>query len=153
MANDAPQDGQVQPPIISEYADGGFTIGGAFTKGGVLITGAEGTGFTITSWAVDDPEMINAASLAPLYQADTPPNLIVLGVGAKMQHPFLKLRAELSKQAIAVEDFDYASSVSDMEFVVERGTKSCICSNRQLMTDQPQMDAVSSLRQNYLPLV
>ena len=70
-----PQDGQVQPPIISDYAGGGFTIGGAFTKGGVLITGAEGTGFSITPWAVDDADKIDAASLAPLYQTPELPNL------------------------------------------------------------------------------
>ena len=123
MANDAPQDGQFQPPIISEYADGGFTIGGAFTKGGVLITGAEGTGFTITTWAVDDPEMIDAASLAPLYQADTPPNLIVLGVGEKMQHPFLKLRAELSKQAIAVEILTTPAACRTWNLLLSEGRK------------------------------
>ena len=123
MANDASQDGQVQPPIISEYADGGFTIGGAFTKGGVLITGAEGTGFTITSWAVDDPEMIDAASLAPLYQADTPPNLIVLGVGEKMQHPFLKLRTELSKQTIAVEILTTPAACRTWNLLLSEGRK------------------------------
>ena len=123
MANDTPQDGQVQPPIISEYADGGFTIGGGFTKGGVLITGAEGTGFTITPWAIDDPEKIDAASLAPLYQADIPPNLIVLGVGAKMQHPFLKLRAELSKKAIAVEILTTPAACRTWNLLLSEGRK------------------------------
>ena len=118
-----PQDVQVQPPIISDYADGGFTIGGAFTKGGVLITGAEGTGFSITPWAVDDADKIDAASLAPLYQTPELPNLIVLGVGAKMQHPFLKLRAELSKHAIAVEILTTPAACRTWNLLLSEGRK------------------------------
>ena len=93
----------IQPPIISAYDDGGFTLGGTFIKGSIIITGAEGTGFEISNWPVTSADHINPEDLDVIYQSQNAPSLIVLGVGAEMNHPFAQLRAALSKRGIALE--------------------------------------------------
>lgn len=123
MPAQPPSDEHIQPPIISDYSGGGFTIGGAFSSGSVLIFGADGTGFTILPWAMDDPDTIDAAALAPLYQMKDAPNLIVLGVGAHMKHPFLKLRAELSTQGIAVEILTTPAACRTWNLLLSEGRK------------------------------
>ncbi|MCE2517358.1 MAG: Mth938-like domain-containing protein [Alphaproteobacteria bacterium] len=91
------------PPLISEYANGGFTIADEFHGGSILITGEDGDGFTIQPWDVADPDEISRASLDAIYSADNRPMLVLIGCGEVMDHPFAKLRAELSKEGIAVE--------------------------------------------------
>ncbi len=90
-------------PVISDYANGVFTIGEGVHHGSMLITGEDDIGFSITSWPVNNDDDLTAASLDPIYNSDNRPMLIVLGVGATMTHPYAKLRAELSSRGIAVE--------------------------------------------------
>lgn len=90
-------------PVISDYSNGGFTIGEHFHEGSILITGADEVGFDIAHWDIKAGDELEAKHLDPIYAAKERPMLIIIGVGAQMTHPFAKLRAELSKQAIAVE--------------------------------------------------
>lgn len=123
MASDPKTEPQVQPPIISEYGDAGFTIGGEFIAGSVMISGADGIGFTITPWAIDDPEQITAENLSQLYDMKDRPNLIVLGIGKEMNHPFSKLRAALSKQAMAVEILTTPAACRTWNLLLSEGRK------------------------------
>lgn len=90
-------------PVISDYNQGGFTIGEDFHDGSILITGADEVGFTISPWSVRYGDELEAKDLDPIYDSKDRPMLILIGVGPVMTHPYAKLRAELSKQAIAVE--------------------------------------------------
>ena len=103
MPSSLTKDTNIQSPIISDYSGGGFTIGGVFNKGSVMIMGEEGSGYGVDAWSIDDAENITADSLRRIYQSADRPNLIVLGIGDNMNHPFASLRAELSPQGIAVE--------------------------------------------------
>jgi len=90
-------------PIISDYSNGGFTIGEAFHEGSILITGADEVGFDIAKWAVSLGDELEAKDFDPIYASKDRPMLILIGVGPVLSHPFNKLRAALSKKAIAVE--------------------------------------------------
>ena len=103
MAGLMPIDKENQPPIISAYDNEGFTIAGEFIKGSVIITGAEGTGFEISNWPGKKAEAISPKKLELIYKSKNTPDLIILGVGQVMDHPFQALRADLSKHAIATE--------------------------------------------------
>lgn len=91
------------PPLISEYANGGFTIADEFHPGSILITGEDGEGFVIQPWDVSSPDGLSRASLDAIYASTHRPMLVLIGCGAVMDHPFAQLRAELSKEGIAVE--------------------------------------------------
>ena len=91
------------PPLISEYADGGFTVADEFHHGSIIITGEEGEGFVVQPWSVTDEKMITRESLEAIYGSAHRPMLVLLGVGDKMEHPFAKLRVELAKEGIGVE--------------------------------------------------
>ncbi len=91
---------QTDAPIISSYDNGGFQFGDYYNEGSVLITGSEATmttkgGFSILPWPITTADAITPSSLEPIYTA--PPMLLLLGIGGEMPHPFLALRAALSK--------------------------------------------------------
>jgi len=116
-------DANVQPPIISDYSGGGFTIGGMFYAGSVMITGEDGTGYVIEPWSVDDAETISVDNLGRIYQSANRPNLIVLGIGDQMNHPFAQLRAALSKQGIAVEILTTPAACRTWNLLLSEGRK------------------------------
>ena len=86
---------QTDAPIISSYDNGGFQFGSCFHSGSVLIAASEEGGFSILPWSITTAAAITPNSLKPIY--DTPPMLLLLGIGAEMPHPFLALRSALSK--------------------------------------------------------
>ena len=105
----------MQPPLISDYDDGGFTIAGEFYQGSILITGIEGEGFQISPWCVEregvavdirDDGELTADHFTSLYEGFTPqntPQLILIGVGPELLHPYNILKADLGKMATALE--------------------------------------------------
>jgi len=116
-------DANGQPPIISDYSGGGFTIGGAFYNGSVMITGEEGTGYVIEPWSVDDADNISVDNLGRIYQSADRPNLIVLGIGDEMSHPFAQLRVALSKHGIAVEILTTPAACRTWNLLLSEGRK------------------------------
>ena len=94
--------GAATPPLISGYANGGFTVAGEFHPGSVLVFEA-GDGFTIRAWPATDPDRLAAADFAPLLKAGPPPDLLLLGVGGRMDHSFAKLRMAMTGKGVPLE--------------------------------------------------
>ncbi|CAI8346376.1 MAG: hypothetical protein CNE91_01565 [SAR116 cluster bacterium MED-G04] len=90
-------------PLIRDYDQGGFTIGDDFHPGSVLINGEEGEGFSIQSWPVNDPEALTVTDFTILLESPQRPDLILLGVGEQMNHPFAKLRMAMTGAGIPLE--------------------------------------------------
>ena len=126
-------------PVISDYANGGFTIGEDFHHGAMLITGEDDIGFSVASWHVQPGDELTAADLDPIYQSDNRPMLIVIGVGAEMTHPFAKLRAELSKRGIAVEIQPTPAACRTWNLLLSEGRKVALAVMAMPQDDKPQL--------------
>ena len=113
-------------PVISDYHDGGFTVGEYFHHGSMLIMGENNIGFSITSWLINSGDEITSAHLDPIYNTDNPPMLILIGVGIEMNHPFAKLRAELSKRGIAVEIQPTPAACRTWNLLLSEGRKAAL---------------------------
>jgi uncharacterized protein len=111
------------PPIISDYDNGGFTIGDDFHEGSIIITGASDIGFAVDLWHVEVGDEMKARDLDAIYDAEERPMLILLGVGASVTHPFGKLRAEMSKRGIAVEILTTPAACRTWNLLLSEGRK------------------------------
>ena len=133
-------------PVINDYSHGVFSLGEQQHSGHIMITGQDDTGFSVTSWSVSDPDNLTAADLDPIYDADNRPMLILIGVGPDMTHPFAKLRAELSKRAIAVEIQSTPAACRTWNLLLSEGRKVAFVAiamptNTSLKDDNPQLSS------------
>ncbi len=124
------------PPLISAYSGGGFTIAAEFHQGSVLIIDAENDGFIIQPWGILDPDMITRKSLDAIYNAANRPMLVLLGVGTTLSHPFAKLRAELSTEAIGVEIQTTPAACRTWNLLLSEGRKVAFAAIAQDSTEQ-----------------
>ena len=90
-------------PLIKDYANGGFTIGEEFYLGSVIIHGEDATGFTINTWKIKDAANLSLTNFAPIFELTSPPDLMLLGVGESMSHPFERLRVDFTAKGIPLE--------------------------------------------------
>lgn len=91
--------------LIRSYGPGRFLIGERGWRTPVLVTP------TLTvEWAVARVEELSLASLAPLRQAQPPPELLVLGCGPRAIFVPPALRAELRRAGLALEVVDTGSA-------------------------------------------
>ena len=90
-------------PLIKDYANGGFTIGEEFYLGSVIIHGEDATGFTINTWKIKDAANLSLTDFAPIFELTSPPDLMLLGVGEIMPHPFAPLRVDFTAKGIPLE--------------------------------------------------
>ena len=65
-------------------------------KGSIQINGQEGAGYAISSWHVDDADALTTEDFSLFIEGKDRPDLIVLGVGSVMTHPFARLRMALT---------------------------------------------------------
>jgi uncharacterized protein len=84
--------------LVQGYRPGGFTIAGRRHAGGIIITPER-----VLPWPVAAAAEITAASLEPLRSADTPVDLLIVGMGARFTLLPPQLRAELRGWGIAAE--------------------------------------------------
>lgn len=110
-------------PLIHSYADGGFLIGEEFHQGSILILGQDLTGFEIRPWKATTADDISPASLEAIYQSTHRPDLILIGVGGEMSHPFAKLRSDLGREAIKVEIQPTSAACRTWNLLLSEGRK------------------------------
>ncbi|MGC6484927.1 MAG: Mth938-like domain-containing protein [Candidatus Puniceispirillales bacterium] len=108
-------------PVIKDYSHGGFTIGEDFHQGSVLIRGEEGSGFVITAWDADTADSLTRDDFQFFFDGVNRPDLIVLGVGASMQHPFAKLRMALTGAGIPLEVQTTAAACRTWNLLLSEG--------------------------------
>lgn len=90
-------------PLIKQYDGGGFTIGEEFHPGSILITGEEGSGFAVHPWHASDANALTVEDFRQILELPLRPDLILLGVGEEMQHPFAPLRMAMTGAGIPLE--------------------------------------------------
>lgn len=108
-------------PVIKDYANGGFTIGEDFHKGSVQINGAEGDGFTISPWQAVDPDTISKDDFAVFLDGPNRPDLVVLGVGTEMKHPYAKLRIAMTGAGMPLEVQTTAAACRTWNLLLSEG--------------------------------
>ena len=110
-------------PVINDYANGGFSIGEDFHKGSIQINGQEGAGYAISSWQVDDADALTTDDFSLFIEGKDRPDLIVLGVGAVMTHPFAKLRMALTGVGIPLEVQTTAAACRTWNLLLSEGRR------------------------------
>jgi uncharacterized protein len=110
-------------PVIKDYSNGGFTIGESRHDGSVLIKGQEGSGFVISAWSATKADILTRDDFSFFLKADDQPDLIVLGVGATMQHPFAQLRMALTGEGIPLEVQTTAAACRTWNLLLSEGRR------------------------------
>lgn len=108
-------------PVIKDYNNGGFTIGETRHEGSVLIGGEEGSGFAIIPWDADRADELTRDDFAFFLNAENRPDLIILGVGTAMTHPFAKLRMALTGAGIPLEVQTTAAACRTWNLLLSEG--------------------------------
>jgi uncharacterized protein len=87
--------------FIQAHREGGFTIAGVRHEGSVLVL-PERT----LPWPVRALDAVTLDSLAPVIEATTSIDLLLLGCGAAFGQPTAELRAALRARGIVIEAMD-----------------------------------------------
>ena len=112
----APDPAQVQ--VIRTYGPGRFLISDREWREPVLVTPTR----TIP-WAVERAEELSLASLAPLKDAATPAELLVLGCGTRAVFVPPAVRAELKGAGLALEVVDTGSACRIYNVLLAEGRR------------------------------
>ena len=87
--------------VIQKYGNGGFQIAGIRYSTSVLVMTESTSPWTATS-AAD----ITSESLAPLFEGNTSPGILLIGCGDSFLPPPKTLRHALKEQGVALEWMD-----------------------------------------------
>jgi len=104
--------------LIRSYGPGHFVIGERDWRTPVLVTPA-----TTVEWSVSRAEDLSLASLAPLRQLQPPPELLVLGCGARAIFVPPALRVELKEAGLALEVVDTGSACRIYNVLLAEGRR------------------------------
>lgn len=104
--------------VIRTYGPGRFMIGEREWREPVLVMPT-----TTVPWTVAQAEDLSLESLAPLREAATPTELLVLGCGARSVFVPLPLRAELKAAGLALEAVDTGSACRIYNVLLAEGRR------------------------------
>ena len=104
--------------VIRSYGPGHFLIGERDWRGPVLVTPT-----VTTAWSVARAEELSLASLETLRQAAPPPELLVLGCGARAVFVPAALRAELKAAGLSLEVVDTGSACRIYNVLLAEGRR------------------------------
>jgi uncharacterized protein len=104
--------------IIRSYGPGHFLIGERDWRGPVLVTAS-----ATADWPVARAEELSLASLAALKQAAVPPELLIVGCGARAAFIAPALRAELKAAGLALEVVDTGSACRIYNVLLAEGRR------------------------------
>ena len=111
-----PDPSQVQ--LIRSYGPGHFLIGQHDWHSPVLVTPT-----ATTAWSVTRAEELSLDNLAPLMEAPTPTELLVLGCGARAIFVPSDLRAALKGTGMALEVVDTGSACRIYNVLLAEGRR------------------------------
>jgi len=116
---------QVSPnaPLISDYGHGRFVIAEEVHEGPILILGADISGFSIHPWRVTDRTAISKDDFVEVLSSPYRPDLVVIGVGASMDHPYMSLRRDLNAAGLTVEIQTTAAACRTWNLLLSEGRK------------------------------
>lgn len=83
--------------VIESYAKRGFKVSGEWIEGAILLLPTQ-----VMPWSASDPEALEPADFAPLFEFGEPPEILLIGLGPKGFLPPRSLREALrSKGPVA----------------------------------------------------
>ena len=100
-------------PVVTGYREHGFTVGERMLEGSLLLT-PEG----YVEIAAESVEDLALETLAPLFDADTDIEILLLGGGETLRFPTDRLRRALDAAGIAVEPMDSAAAARTFNVLV-----------------------------------
>ncbi|MCC5997377.1 MAG: Mth938-like domain-containing protein [Oceanicaulis sp.] len=98
---------ETRVPAIDAYGDGGFRIGGVRKEGATLILDGAARAWT---GAPGTPGVLSPEHFSDLMNARARPDMVVLGVGARLIHPPAGVRRAFREAGIGLEVMDTGSA-------------------------------------------
>lgn len=102
--------------LVHGYGDGGFTIATIRYEGSVLVLPRQ----TI-AWPVSDFAELTEGHFEPLFAADTPPAMLILGCGRGMRALAAPLRMALRMRGMVVETMDTGAACRTYNVLLTEG--------------------------------
>jgi len=119
MASSAPT-----APVISDYGNGRFMFSDEQShQGPVLIIGEDVSGFSITPWLVDNRENLSKNDFKTVLNAAHRPDLLIIGVGHEMDHPYTDLRRNLNAEGLTCEILTTPAACRTWNLLLSEGRK------------------------------
>ena len=87
--------------VIIGYGDGGFTVSGHRLEGGIAILPN-----AVRAWPHDEARALTVAALAPILEADTEIEVLIVGTGPAMEFLPPSLNKALRAKNIGFETMD-----------------------------------------------
>ena len=89
-------------PAIDAFGDQGFRVAGTRHEGSIQILGG-----SVEPWEHPKaPADLTPDHFTAILQADDPPDLVILGIGATMRHPPAPVREAFRQAGIGLEAMD-----------------------------------------------
>ena len=119
MASSAPT-----APVISDYGNGRFVFSNdQVHEGPVLIIGEDISGFSINRWHIRDRENFSTDDFKPALTAAHRPDLLIIGVGDAMDHPYTDLRRNLNAEGLTCEILTTPAACRTWNLLLSEGRK------------------------------
>lgn len=103
-------------PRLEAYGDGGFRLDGARREGSILILNG-----AVEAWDVTAPGDLALDHFAAVFAADPAPELVLLGMGARMAAPPAEVRTRFREAAIGLEFMDTGAACRLYQTLVGEG--------------------------------
>jgi len=111
-------------PVISDYGNGRFMFSDEQShQGPVLIIGEDVSGFSITPWLVDNRENLSKNDFKTVLNAAHRPDLLIIGVGDAMDHPYTDLRRNLNAEGLTCEILTTPAACRTWNLLLSEGRK------------------------------
>lgn len=87
--------------VIDSYGPGRFQVAGERYRGSVIVMPDR-----VVAWSVASIEEFSAASLEPVYAAEPPVDIVLLGCGARMALVKSSIRRQINERGISMDLMD-----------------------------------------------
>lgn len=102
-------------PPIDAFGDGGFRIAGVRKDGATLIVDGAARAWTRTS------DRLELADLQVFLNASTRPDMLILGVGERLEHPSASIRKAFREAGVGLEVMDTATACRTYNLLAGEG--------------------------------
>jgi uncharacterized protein len=107
----------VQAPPIDAFGDGGFRIAGVRKEGDTLITANAARAWTRTG------ETLSADDFAVFLTGAERPDMVLLGMGARLTHPPAAVRKAFREAGVGLEVVDTATACRTYNLLAGEGRR------------------------------
>ncbi|MBL4741063.1 MAG: Mth938-like domain-containing protein [Sneathiella sp.] len=104
--------------LINSYGNGGFRISGERYEGSVLIVPEK-----TSPWSLSDINDLTVESLQPIFEAEKPIEILLIGCGASMIFIEESVRKPLREKGITIESMDSGAAVRTYNVLLLEGRR------------------------------